>query len=76
MWWPATTKIVDCDLKNPKPISETVDTGEVYSAGKLDFSVPDNNGIGFWNEVLESRYRETKKRGKDLPLEVSVLSFY
>ncbi|KAG8182048.1 hypothetical protein JTE90_013978 [Oedothorax gibbosus] len=69
-WWPAT---IDCDIQTPKPMSETVDTGEVYSGGKLDFRVPDNNGVGFWGEALESRYREAKKRWKDQPLEVIIV---
>lgn len=59
--------------KRPIRIQESssadFNTADIYP--KLDFSVPDNGGMGFWNDVLESRYREIRKNWKNLPLKVS-----
>ncbi|CAL1288074.1 unnamed protein product [Larinioides sclopetarius] len=67
-FWSSSGK---CKSGTPKPSSERLNTADIYP--KLDFRVPDNAGAGFWNEVLESRYRWIKETWKELPLEVIVL---
>ncbi|GFV48097.1 uncharacterized protein TNCV_3027811 [Trichonephila clavipes] len=72
-WWPAAEND-KCEDGTPKSSSKRLDTGDMYP--KLDFSLPDNGGTGFWSEILESRYREIKQTWKDRPLEVILISFY
>ncbi|GIY94085.1 alpha-mannosidase 2 [Caerostris extrusa] len=73
-WWGRLwSRGETCDVDpSKKELSSagTLYTGDVYP--QLDFKVPDN-GVGFWNELLESRYREIKKTWKTLPLEVIVV---
>ncbi|GBL61950.1 hypothetical protein AVEN_70554-1 [Araneus ventricosus] len=70
-FWSSSGK---CKSGTPKPASERLNTADIYP--KLDFRVPDNAGAGFWNEVLESRYREIKKTWKELPLEVIFFNIF
>ncbi|XP_015913700.2 alpha-mannosidase 2 [Parasteatoda tepidariorum] len=72
-WWHRlwTTTSDACKVGTPKPSSPRIDTGDVYP--NLDFGVPDNRAIGFWNEELESRYRKIRNTWKELPLEVIVV---
>ncbi|XP_035211977.1 alpha-mannosidase 2-like [Stegodyphus dumicola] len=69
LWWSAPD---NCKKnKNPRPESERVVLGDIYP--KLDFGVPDNRGIGIWNETLENRYRKIRETWKDLPLKVIIV---
>lgn len=67
LWTLLWTVSEDCPVH--KRSSHRLNTGDIYP--ELDFSVPDNGGMGFWNDDLENRYREIRKNWKDLPLEVS-----
>lgn len=64
--WPAPQK---CPAHFQKSSLDRWNTADIYS--KLDFSVPDNGGMGFWNDALESRYRKFRDNWDKLPLKVS-----
>ncbi|XP_054712990.1 alpha-mannosidase 2-like [Uloborus diversus] len=70
--WTLSQENSGCKNTNSRTISRSfLDTSEMYP--KLDFSVPDNGNMGYWNKALENRYRETRKSWKELPLEVIVV---
>lgn len=65
--WPVPEK---CTVQSQKSTSDRWNTADIYP--KLDFSVPDNGGMGFWNDALESRYRKIRDNWEKLPLKVSL----
>ena len=64
--WPGPE---NCPVHSQKSSSDRWNSADIYP--ELDFSVPDNGGMGFWNDVLESRYRKIRDNWENLSLEVS-----